>query len=117
MKATNLLKSRKTCEKKQLNITDVATVDQKIISFGKFISGQNLGNELVVTNKTDKEQTFTLSIDDVSERFPETANQLLAPFCPEDLPFKTSAEEHKKAVNSQKKFNCWSIENPANRTL
>ena len=39
LKATNLLKSRKTCESKQLNISEVALVDQKIISFGQFISG------------------------------------------------------------------------------
>ena len=89
-KITNLLKSRKTCERRQLNITEVASVDQKIISFGQFISGQNLGNELLITNKTDKEQTFSLSIDESCEHFPETTSQLFAPFCREDLPFKTS---------------------------
>ena len=100
MKSTNLLKSRKTCEKKQLDISDVVSVDQKIISFGRFISGQNLGNELLVTNKTDKEQTFTMNIEDSCERFPETASELLAPFCPEDLPFQASETQTAKAVNS-----------------
>ena len=101
MKSTNLLKSRKTCEKKQLDISDVVSIDQKIISFGRFISGQNLGNELLVTNKTDKEQTFTMNIEDSCEHFPETASELLGPFCPEDLPFQASSEtQTSKAVNS-----------------
>jgi hypothetical protein len=39
LKANNLLKTRKTCERKQINISEVASVDQKIISFGQFISG------------------------------------------------------------------------------
>ena len=97
---TNLLKSRKTCERKRLNINEVASVDQKIISFGQFISGQNLGNELLITNKTNKEQTFSLSIDQSCEHFPETTSQLLAPFCTEDLPFKSSRKDTTRAVNS-----------------
>ncbi len=55
LKTTNLLKSRKTCEKRKLNITDLVSVDQKIVSFGQFISGQTLGNRLLVTNKTNSE--------------------------------------------------------------
>ena len=38
-KPTNLLKSRKTCERKHLSISEILSVDQPIISFGKFISG------------------------------------------------------------------------------
>lgn len=120
MKPTNLLKSRKTCEKKHLNITDVLHVNQKVISFGQFISGQNLGNELRLTNKTNKEQSFTLAIDDSCARFEQTQSQMFARFCPEDLPFQESKGENdddKLAVNSQSKYQCWSIENPVNRTL
>ena len=58
-----------------------------------------------------------MSIDNSCSHFAETADQLFAPFCPEDLPFKTSAKDTSRAVNSQKKYNCWSIENPVNRTL
>lgn len=112
MKESNLLQSRKTCVKRQLEISDVVRVSTTIVSFGQFTSGQNLGNEIVITNKTDQEQTFALSLD--NEEFAETVSDLLAPFCPEDLPFSVTSN---KAVNSQKKFNCWMIENPTNRTL
>ena len=117
MKTTNLLKSRKSCEKKQLNITDVVSVDQKVISYGQFISGQNLGNEVTVTNKTDKEQSFSVGIDGSCEKFDQTESDLFARFCAEDLPFQTCATDARMAVNSQCKYRCWSIENPANRTL
>ena len=94
------------------------SVDQKIISFGQFISGQNLGNRLSFTNKTDKEQTFSLTIDSQQDTFTETVEELFAPFDNKDLPIKsTSTCFKKRAVNSQKKFNCWSIENPMSRSL
>ena len=87
IKATNLLKSRKTCEKRQLNISELAEVDQKIMSFGKFFSGQNLGNYVSVSNKSKQEQTFSLEIDSKADTFKESTKKLLAPFNSEDLPF------------------------------
>ena len=44
LEETNLLKSRKTCEKRVDDIEHMVEVDSPIISFGQFISGQNLGN-------------------------------------------------------------------------
>ena len=44
LEETNLLKSRKTCEKRMDDINQMIEVDSPIISFGQFISGQNLGN-------------------------------------------------------------------------
>ncbi len=94
-------------------------MDQQIISFGKFISGQTLGNELLLLNKSDKEQSFTVMIDQSGARFAETAKDLLGEYCCEDLPFEPSfvKNDQKMAVNSERKFNCWSIENPACKTL
>lgn len=117
LKATNLLKSRKTCEKKHLNITDFASVDQKIISFGQYISGQTLGNRLQIANKTNKELTFSILVDSSEPLMAETAHDLLAPFQPEDLPFQTHKHDKSQAVNSQTKFKSWAIENPVSRTL
>ena len=54
LKTTNLLMSRKKCEKKAYNIDDVVSSDVKILSFGQFISGQNLGNVIELTNKTNE---------------------------------------------------------------
>ena len=48
LRATNLLKSRKTCEERELNITDIVSVEQKIVTFGQYISGQSLGNEIYI---------------------------------------------------------------------
>ena len=59
----NLLKIKKTYEKRAYNIEDVVRLDSKILSFGQFISGQNTGNVIEVTNKTNKTQTFHLEID------------------------------------------------------
>lgn len=71
-----------------------------------------------MTNKTAKEMTISLNLDESSHRFPETAKSLLAPFCPQDLPFHpSSSSDLDRAQNSQKKFRCWSIENPVNKTL
>ena len=117
LKPTNLLKSRKTCERRQLNITELVKVNQSLISFGQFLSGKTLGNKLQLTNKTAKDQTFIVCIDDTETYFTETTHALLAPFKPEDLPFSVSAKESKRAVNSQNKFKCFFIENPMTRTL
>ena len=113
-KATNLLKTRKTCEKRQFNVFDIAAVDQKILSFGQFISGRTIGNQITLTNKTGREQTFSLAFDQEAE-FKESASQLLKPFCPEDLPFAPQGREH--ATNSEVAFRCWAVENPENRVL
>jgi hypothetical protein len=83
-----------------LNITEIAGVDQKIISFGQFLSGQNLGNRLAVSNKTFNLQTFSLEIDGTTDTFPETAQELLAPFNQEDLPFQSTSNDFKLAKNS-----------------
>ena len=115
LRASNLLKSRKTCEEREINITDIVVVEQKIVTFGQYISGQSLGNEIYIYNKTSNEQTFTLSIDKTSDEFPETVKELLAPYCPQDLPFEPDDES--QAVNSQRKYNCWSIEDPLSKTL
>ena len=44
LEETNLLKSRKTCEKRVDDIEQMVEIDSPIITFGQFISGQNLGN-------------------------------------------------------------------------
>ena len=44
LEETNLLKSRKTCEKRVDDIEQMIEIDSPIITFGQFISGQNLGN-------------------------------------------------------------------------
>ena len=87
MKTTNLLKSRKTCEQKRLNITELIQVDQKVISFGQFTSMQTLGNRLLITNKTDQQQTFSMLLNSSESHFNETAYELLSAFHPDDLPF------------------------------
>lgn len=84
--------------------------------FGKFLSGQNLGNYVSVSNKSKLEQTFSLDIASKPDTFKESAKQLLAPFNSEDLPFQTH-KSNDLAENSQSKFNCWSIENPSSKTL
>ena len=60
---------------------------------------------------------MSLGIADAEQSFIETVRELLAPFNGSDLPFTGSAKSSRKAVNSQAKFKCWSIENPVNRTL
>ena len=116
-KPTNLLKSRKTCAKRRLSVTEILGIDQNIVSYGQFISGQTLGNEVLLTNQSDKEQSFTMMLDKSQKRFPETAKDLLADFNSEDLPFESSMSDQKQAVNSENKFECWSIENPISKTL
>ena len=81
LRASNLVKSR-NYEERFMNITDIVLVEQKIVTFGQYISGQSLGNEIYIYNKTSSEQTFTLTIDKDSDEFPETVKELLAPYCP-----------------------------------
>ena len=117
LKATNIVATRPPAAsfERQLSINELVGVEQKIVTFGQFISGQSLGNELYVYNKTSSEQKFTLAVDQDSPNFPESVEQLLAPYRPEDLPFGPSDDKDLLAVNSQHKFNCWTIENPQNR--
>ena len=63
LEETNLLRSRKTCEKRTDDIDQMIEVDSPIITFGQFISGQNLGNQLTITNKTNCKKTFELKLD------------------------------------------------------
>jgi len=48
IQATNLLETHKTCEERQVNINEIAGVEQKVVTFGQYISGQSLGNEIYV---------------------------------------------------------------------
>jgi len=79
-------------------------VDQKIVSFGQFFSGQTLGNRLKLTNKSAKELTLHLFIEESQTHFTESAHAILSSFCPSDLPFTTSKKDKRPAKNSQSKF-------------
>ena len=87
------------------------------MSFGQFISGKNLGQEITIENLTDEDQTLSLALDNTSARFSESVSELLAPFHPEDLPFSASPGDSEPAANAQQKFKCWSIENPSDKVL
>ena len=89
----NLLKTRKSCERRQLNINEIVQVDQKIVTFGRFISGQTLGNRITIMNKTAREQMFVLEIDESSLSFNESVCELLSPYNPNDLPISAKNTE------------------------
>ena len=80
LKATNLLMTRKKCEKKTITIDDIVKTDSRILSFGQFISGQNLGNVIEVTNKTNMKQTFQFEIDQRNEKYQKCSKDLLRDF-------------------------------------
>ena len=44
LEKTNLLKTRKSCVKQVQDIEHLIEVDSPIMTFGHFMSGQNLGN-------------------------------------------------------------------------
>ena len=46
LEQNNLLKSRKSCEKRVQDIEHLVEVDTPIMTFGQFMSGQNLGNQI-----------------------------------------------------------------------
>ena len=109
LEETNLLKSRKTCEKRVDDIEQMVEIDSPIITFGQFISGQNLGNQLTITNKTNVKKTFELKLDTEVETYEQSSKQIFSMFVEDDLPFRGTDE---KATNSEHLLNCWFIENP-----
>ena len=89
-------------------------IDTPIMTFGQFMSGQNLGNQIQITNKTDSKRTFELSIDASTETYAQSSKEILSAFVEDDLPFQSDNE---KATNSEHLLKCWFIENPQTRTI
>ena len=79
------------------------------MTFGHFMSGQNLGNQIQVTNKTGVKRTLEITIDGTTEIYAQSSAQIFTAFVEDDLPFKVDSE---KATNSENLLKCWWIENP-----
>ena len=109
-----MLKTRKSCEKRVQDIQHIVEVDSPIMTFGQFMSGQNLGNQIQITNKTGAKRTFELSIDVITDTYEQTSKEIFSAFVEDDLPYKV---DNTKCFNSEKLLKCWFIENPQTRTI
>lgn len=111
----SLLKTRKKQAPRLLNFDEVAEVSQEIVSFGKYISGKNLGYPLTLRNKTTRDQQFTVGIDESTVHYAESMRQIFGKYL--DLPFKVPSSDDRMALNSERKFKCWFVENPLTSSM
>jgi hypothetical protein len=84
------------------------------MSFGQFISSKVLGSHLTLTNKSDKEQIFEVSVSKQLS-FNESTKELLNDYVESELPFKPATVG--PTANSEPKHGCLFIENPKTKNL
>lgn len=68
-----------------------------------------------MTNKTDLDQIFEISVDRESKQYLESTKQMFAEYMSSDLPFKASTQT--PTVNSEKLHKCLFVENPKTKSL
>ena len=83
-----------------------------MINYGQFICGKILGSTLQLTNISSEPQTFSLSLDQKKQY---DCDAIFGQYNREELPF--NYQDGSKITNSDVEFDCWFIENPANKEL
>lgn len=117
-KPANLLEYRKetkwSLQSKQDDIKDILEIGQHLMSFGKFISSKVLGSHLTLTNKSDREQIFEVSVDRETKHYELSTKELFCEYVESELPFPVSSSP---ALNSEAVHKCLFIENPRSKNL
>lgn len=96
----------------EVDINTVLDLDSNVINYGQFICGKILGSTLQLTNLSMKEQKINLTI---SKKAAFDCDSIFGQYNREELPF--SYKDGSLIKNAEEQYNCWFIENPANKEL
>jgi len=99
-------------ENRPFDINDILDVDSNVINYGQFICGKILGSTLLLSNLGETDQVITLNLN---KQKIYDCDEIFGQYNREELPFEYT--DGTEIRNSEVDYNCWFIENPANKEL
>jgi hypothetical protein len=99
-------------------VTDVLSIDQRVLNFGYFMPGNCIGISFNIANKTKFTQIIEVRIDEqsymytketITGEFPEVLRSAAKG---QKFDLSTVFEGKQKVLNSEIKHQCWYIDNP-----